>query len=704
MRKYLTYILGFLVFFLPLGLYIKTLAPTYIPIDSAEFTMCMYTWGVCHPPGFPLYVALGHFFLKLIPFGTIIWRANLFSAVFGALTALVVYLSFLKLKVEHLTAFLLVILLSVSSTFWEFSLSADVFTFGTFLVALAFYLAFWNRKYLAFFVLGLSASHFYLTAVLWPFFWWYLEGEGAREPEASKGAKVSNVSKVKDLFVCGVIFGLGLFPQIMMFVRMQANPIVNWGHVKNLGEFIDFVRRREFGSGFLISNPSLLYSPVKNFWQIVVYLRSLLFEFGLILPISTLLMFFLKTRENGRQFLFLFYSFLILVFVQLFLLSTIDPVDPNNPFQLNKFYLYSFVLVILMVGMALEGLRHKFFDENFYMLQVFIVIFTLIYLVVNFKTHDFSRNYFSQKFVNDLYSELPSNAVAVTVDHLVYFGGLYEQQVDNKYKGVKILYYPNEKNHDQEAYFPELFSGTTDEKLISDVKRDFNIGGSEDRVLSLVAKNRDRNIYFALGDFEFQFFKFLKNETEPYGLWLYVKHGEAASYQKLLEMTGSFQNKDIKKADFWLRQQASETSAYSIGYYYSGLELAKRGDWDGAIELFGRSLSVNSVGVSVGNDLELVKKIKRLMASYDSIFKSRDSGVLADLGQALFTVGNWQECAKVYEDLLSFKRDDATIYNNAASAYANLGNVKLAREYYQDALKLDSNLQIAKDGLAKLGD
>src|SRR3989344_1009551 len=177
MKIFKGYLLGFLAFVLPLALYIKTLAPTYIPIDSAELALCMKFWGICHPPGFPLYILVGNIFTSIFPFGTLIFKANLLSAVFGAGTVLLVYLSLVELKVERKIAFLLSLFLAVSASFWEFSISADVFTFAAFLISLTFFLVFKNKRFWAFFALGLSASHFYISAILAPFIWWYFFAE-----------------------------------------------------------------------------------------------------------------------------------------------------------------------------------------------------------------------------------------------------------------------------------------------------------------------------------------------------------------------------------------------------------------------------------------------------------------------------------------------------------------------------------------------
>src|SRR3989344_6621800 len=221
MGRYRTWFLAFLAFILPLALYVKTLAPTYIPIDSAEFVLCMRFWGICHPPGFPLYVFLGKIFVDFWPFGTLIYKANLVSAVFGALTSVFVYLVLRDLKVSAFLAFALSIFLAISQTFWEFSTAADVFTFSTFLLILMLFFTFKRWRYLAFFTLGLSASHFYISAVLWPLIAWFFT---TNESNRSNMTYSSNWQKLKFLLFAGLFFTLGFFPQAIMYWRMQENP------------------------------------------------------------------------------------------------------------------------------------------------------------------------------------------------------------------------------------------------------------------------------------------------------------------------------------------------------------------------------------------------------------------------------------------------------------------------------------------------
>src|SRR3990167_7095437 len=221
MGRYRTWFLAFLAFILPLALYLKTLSPTYIPIDSAEFVLCMRFWGIFHPPGFPLYVFLGKIFVDFWPFGTLIYKANLVSAIFGALTLVFVYLVLRNLKVSAILAFALSIFLAVSQTFWEFSTAADVFTFSTFLLILMLFFTFRGWRYLAFFALGLSASHFYISTVLWPLLLWYF---ATNATNGSYWSSTSNLHKLKFLLAAGAFFVLRFFPQAVFYFLIQDGP------------------------------------------------------------------------------------------------------------------------------------------------------------------------------------------------------------------------------------------------------------------------------------------------------------------------------------------------------------------------------------------------------------------------------------------------------------------------------------------------
>lgn len=73
-------------------IYNATKAPTLSFWDCGEFITCSYVLGIPHPPGAPLYVLWGRLF-TLIPFHTdISARVNMFSAMTGAVAAMLAFL------------------------------------------------------------------------------------------------------------------------------------------------------------------------------------------------------------------------------------------------------------------------------------------------------------------------------------------------------------------------------------------------------------------------------------------------------------------------------------------------------------------------------------------------------------------------------------------------------------------------------------
>ena len=119
-------------------LYVVTLAPDVLAADSGELQTVAAQLGVAHPPGFPLYVLLAHLMTRL-PVGSPAYAVNLLSAVFGALTVVVVYRSGLLLAERHLPALLGAVALGTATTFWSQATTANVRSLTALFAALAIY-------------------------------------------------------------------------------------------------------------------------------------------------------------------------------------------------------------------------------------------------------------------------------------------------------------------------------------------------------------------------------------------------------------------------------------------------------------------------------------------------------------------------------------------------------------------------------------
>src|SRR4051794_15382158 len=56
--------------------------------DTGELVAAAYRLFVPHPPGYPLWIWLEHFWTHLVPIGTVFWRASFMNMLF-ALAALI---------------------------------------------------------------------------------------------------------------------------------------------------------------------------------------------------------------------------------------------------------------------------------------------------------------------------------------------------------------------------------------------------------------------------------------------------------------------------------------------------------------------------------------------------------------------------------------------------------------------------------------
>src|SRR5258708_25696606 len=81
---------------IPLGLsliaglvYLYTAAPFMLWLDAPDFVAAITTLGINNPPE-PLYVFIAHFF-TFLPFGSIIFRLQIFSALLASISLFLLY-------------------------------------------------------------------------------------------------------------------------------------------------------------------------------------------------------------------------------------------------------------------------------------------------------------------------------------------------------------------------------------------------------------------------------------------------------------------------------------------------------------------------------------------------------------------------------------------------------------------------------------
>ena len=123
------YLIASLVGMAGLFLYVRTLAPDVLYADSAEFQTLTYTLGTTHSTGYPIYLLLARL-VGFLPFGTLAWRVNLFSAICAAGTLGGIYLMGRSFTENRVGPALGSLSLGISYTFWSQAIIAEVYTPG----------------------------------------------------------------------------------------------------------------------------------------------------------------------------------------------------------------------------------------------------------------------------------------------------------------------------------------------------------------------------------------------------------------------------------------------------------------------------------------------------------------------------------------------------------------------------------------------
>ena len=123
------------VFLLLFAVYLATLLPGLGGTeDTPKFQYIGAVLGTAHDPGYPLYTLLTHAW-SWLPLGTLAYRINVFSAVWGAAACAFVFLAMRSLRVRLWTAAGVACAMGFGGTFWQHSVFAEVYTLTAALMA-----------------------------------------------------------------------------------------------------------------------------------------------------------------------------------------------------------------------------------------------------------------------------------------------------------------------------------------------------------------------------------------------------------------------------------------------------------------------------------------------------------------------------------------------------------------------------------------
>jgi len=469
-------------------IYMFTLAPSVVQIDSGELAAVQTTLGIAHPTGYPLFTMIGYLFSMIpLPFSTI-FQLNILAAIYcsaavGVFTYTIKYcldnisifqkeasekkLSKKEKKknkeqsanekqidipehIKFLTAVFGGLILAFSRTFWFQSTSVEVYSLHLLLITLimlfllrAYIKSFENDKlsnWLMFaFFLALGFTNHLTTLMILPgtaylYFTRY----------KFNSASFKKLTLMILLFSAVLVAVYSYLP-----IRASQNPILNWGNPTDWERIYRQVTGKQY-QVWLFSSFDSAGKQFSHFWNIL----PLEFFIGLIPVVVGLFVSIIKTKKLG--------IFILITFVFTVLYSINYDIH-----DIDSYFLLSFMMLSFFAAFgALQFLELKSLPKNFALIGLGIVL--AVQLFFNFIKVNQSGVYTFEDYTKAILNTVPENSIIFSYQWDYFISeSYYYQFVDDYRRDVSIVdkellrrswYYNQLENYD-----PELLDGVKNE-------------------------------------------------------------------------------------------------------------------------------------------------------------------------------------------------------------------------------------------------
>lgn len=435
-------------------IYLLTLAPGVVQIDSGELAAVASTLGIAHPTGYPLFTLIGYIFTKIFFFSSKIYALNLLSALYtlgGVLFLIKInLLVLLQLKpqlikdkkskkkadssiqfTEELTALLAVagtLTIAFSRTFWLQSTSVEVYSLHILLICASIYfflkaffkenenksieLKKFEKEWLVFaFILGLSFTNHMTSILLLPgFAYLYFSKYGF-----SKDA-FQRILRMLIPFIAALTIYLYL-P-----ISASKNPEINWGNPVTWENFKRHIMGWQYQSWIFSSTES----ASKQFKYFVELLPVEFAYIGLIL----ILLGLIELSKLNRKIL----TFYVILFFTCLLYSI--NYDIND---IDSYFLLAFISSGLIATAGYFFMVRNLFRTGNNS-KYAILILPVVIFIINFGKVNQSDNTQYHEYSISVLDSAEKNSIVISYlwDFLIS-PSYYLQFVEGKRKDIAII-------------------------------------------------------------------------------------------------------------------------------------------------------------------------------------------------------------------------------------------------------------------------
>ncbi len=423
------------------------------PIDGGELTTVLWTLGIAHPTGYPLFTLLGYAFVHIPIFREVAMRANLFATSCTALAGGIFYFVFQRAQLllalgeptlnkksmssnqeqsknfksprDDVSPFRLAstigaLALIFSRTFWDQSTSVEVYPLQLLLFAsiLTVWLGFYvrptkSRGFFAGLILGLGFTNHMTTVLTVPALLFLLFSSYRQR-------------KFEWRILYFVILGGALASLLYIYLPLRAsqNPILDWGNPDTLQRFFRHVTGRQFRTWMFSSWDVFQH-------QLGVFFSSLYPEFRITLVVA-IIGIVISIFSYRKYF---WWTILLLIGDLIYAAN-------YNIHDIASYFLLAYIALTLF---AVIGFRFavnillKFFHGNV-AVAALLVLFPAFSVIANFSEVDESKDYSVEMYTRDILTSLPQNSVVISYQWDTFVSAsLYYQNVDKLRKDIIVV-------------------------------------------------------------------------------------------------------------------------------------------------------------------------------------------------------------------------------------------------------------------------
>ncbi|MBI4803075.1 MAG: DUF2723 domain-containing protein [Elusimicrobia bacterium] len=355
---------AFALFAAVAAVWLYCLPPGLAPYrDAGEMACDVYTLGIPHQPGYPLYVITAKIFSLIAP-GNFAYGLNLFSALTGLSALLFLYFALAR-PFGAPAAFLAVFLFALNFTTQTVSSVSEMYALNLFFAAALLQLALSleaggispglgrpeenlkARLWLIAFLLGLAMTNRMDIVLMAPAIL------AAALPELLKNWRQGFRAKASWAAACWLA-GFSLY--LYLPVRSAQNPLFDWSHPADMNTFLAVITRKSYGSTLDLISKN--YALGELFWpNLKYYALHLLDNFNLALVFAAAGAY-LEFRTDKRRFLFTLALFAFAGVIFLFMANM--PPNPHALAIVEPNYLMPDLAVALWTAAGLSyAFRHS---------------------------------------------------------------------------------------------------------------------------------------------------------------------------------------------------------------------------------------------------------------------------------------------------------------------------------------------------------